>query len=248
MSRRYPHTATAALYPAATCPARAPGAVGVTVATGDGHMELAREAVARWTRYTGLPGMILQAAPGCGYWAKYDLAALLPGRQVCYFDADLWMCREPDMDALWPEDENWDVQAVQDCGINRPTDFPCIDCTTFELDRLRYFNTGWFTMDTRLPGARQWLDLARQLTLEVAGGLRRKPTDDTEQTILNIAAQQMPELRVQLLGSEWNFLKIGHVHGTVTLPRRVYNAHAAGYALPEKGPVLEAMCRTFEID
>lgn len=233
---------------AALCPKVSPGAgpIGVTIATADGHMELAAEAVKRWTKYTGLPGIIVQAGEG-GYWTKYDLADLFPNRKICYFDADLWMVRKPPLEDLWPAGGDWDVQAVQDCAIRRPTDFPCQDIDRFHLDREQYFNTGWFTMDTSRPGPKRWLDHARRLTLDVAAGLHRKPVDDTEQTLLNLAAQLLPEpeLRVQLVSSAWNWLRIGHYWGQTPLPRDVWNAHAAGYRLEDKREVLESMARVF---
>ena len=216
-----PSTAGAVDY----CPPRAATRIGVTIAT-PAYMAMAVEAVRRWKLYSGLEAIILTSEPGVCWWAKYDLASLLPGRQVCFFDADVHFVDHLPLDELWPD--GVDLTAIADPGVHDPLAFPAPDCVNFHLDPAKYFNGGLWACDFSNPLLQAWMHHARTITLGVKAGTFPRWYDFGEQTALNIAAK-MTGLRLGILDPGWAFFHWAWQKGVLTHPNRVLGVHAAGY-------------------
>lgn len=247
MSRRLGYSYTAqpeAIHATAVdfCPAAPPRRIGVTIATAE-YMTLAVEAVRRWKEYSGLEAIILTTDKGVCWWTKFDLAALLPGMQVCFFDADIHFVGRLPLDELWPE--GIDLTATLDPGVHDPLAFPSEDCKIFKIAPDRYFNGGLWACDFRNPAVQKWLEQARAITLEVKAGTAPRWYDFGEQTALNIAARSAG-LNVRMLDSGWAFFHWAWRKSITPHPDRVLGVHAAGYhGVHGKTEILSALVRAY---
>lgn len=207
------------------CPATPPRRIGVTIATPE-YMDMAVEAVRRWKQYSGLEAIILTSEKGVCWWTKYDLAAMLPGMQVCFFDADIYFVHPLPLDELWPDDCH--LTALQDPGVRDPLAFPSEDCKIFGIDPAAYFNGGFWACDFSQPAVQEWMNYARQITLAVKAGEHQRWYDFGEQTALNIAAMRTG-IKVRLIDDGWAFFHWAWRHGKLKHPDRILGIHAAGY-------------------
>ncbi len=207
------------------CPSSGPKRIGVTIATAD-YMPMACEAARRWKKYSGLECIILTSEPRECWWAKFNLASLFSGLQVCFFDADVYFVNKLPIDNLWSK--GIDISATHDPGVYDALAFPALDCITYKLNPAHYFNGGFWACDFSNPKIIQWLNIARDITRRVQEGSLPIWRDFGEQTALNVAAK-LTKLSLRILPDEWAFFHWAWRNRNVKHPNNILGIHAAGY-------------------
>ena len=221
------------------CEAKSP--LGVTIVS-PSYLEMAKEAVARFRRYTGLDVVSIQVDDTAGYGAKLCLDEYLPPRPIVFFDADLWLLRQYDFTAL-AQSENFCAVACP--GAWNPEAFPHTDSEREGWNKATYFNSGLFACDLAQPHIRQIFADARTRLTECRLGKVTEPVDTTDQYFLNWAVQRQLKT-LHLLPFELNFFKMavdwgGYPH----IPREIIGLHAAGVVVSSKLAKLQREAEVF---
>lgn len=161
---------------------------------------------------------------------KLELDRECGRKRVLFFDVDFWFQKPINV-------EQWDAGtwfAVHDSGVHNPGIFPRQDCDQYGMDRSRYWNSGFFVCNFGIQSHRQVFQRARILLGQSKTGKIPKPHDVTDQSLLNLAAQQIP-ISFCPLPERFNFyLKSFEWGQTDFIPRHIIGLHAAGEPLKTK--------------
>lgn len=203
--------------------------IAVTVVT-PSYKHLEKEAVKRFKRHSGLPVQVIRVKDAEGFTAKLELDRYCGKQRVVFFDVDFWLIRPVKF-------EKWDVPhwyAVHDSAVFNPHAFPSTDCGLYKLDKLRYFNSGFFICDLRNSMHRKVFQRARQIHTKVQRKKFPKPVDVTDQFYLNYAVQELG-ISLSLLPTKFNFYKWAVDAGQLQwIPRDIIGLHAAGEKIENK--------------
>lgn len=214
--------------------------IGCTVVT-PAYRSLEREAVHRFKKYTGLPVKVIRSKDKDGFAAKLTLDQNMPRCQVVFFDVDLWLLRDVHP-SLW-QTPHWG--GVHDSAVFNPHAFPHNDCIEYNMDKMRYINSGLMKFDLSNQLHRKVFADARRLAERVKRGNYRKPVDWTDQFYINMALQKN-NVAQSMWPTAYNFYVMAAAWGQLPfIPRTIYGFHAAGYKREEKLAHLEAGVRTF---
>ena len=212
--------------------------IAVTVVT-PSYRHLEKECVRRIKKFTGLPVKVIRCADKNGFMAKLNLDKHCGRRRILFVDVDFWWLRECNVRAWCPN--TW--MAVHDSAVFNPHAFPHTDCAKFGMDKMRYFNSGMFTVNFSLPDHRKVFQLARQLKQKK----RIKPVDKTDQFYLNLAAQRL-NVAMSLVPTKFNlYLKAAQWGQLQFIPRDIIGLHAAGEPLKRKMKALKEQAKVFEM-
>jgi hypothetical protein len=217
--------------------------IAVTVVT-PSYKHLEKEAVKRFKRHSGLPVQVIRVKDAEGFTAKLELDRYCGKQRVVFFDIDFFLLRPVKFD-------EWDVPhwyAVHDSAVFNPHAFPNTDCALYKLDKLRYFNSGFFICDLRNPLHRKVFQRARQIHAKVQRKKFPKPVDVTDQFYLNYAAQELG-VGLNLVPLKFNYYHKASAWGQVPyIPRDIIGLHAAGYKREDKLQALQVQEQVFKQD
>jgi len=214
--------------------------IAVTVVT-PSYRHLEKEAVRRVKKFTGLPVKVIRCADKDGFMKKLELDRECGRQRILFFDVDWYALRRFDPKS-WC-DKTW--LAVHDSATFNPHAFPNTDCGLFNMDKLRYFNSGFFVCNLAIKEHRQVFQVARRLRAKVLRKTMPMPVDVTDQFYLNKAAQDI-NVSTHLIPLKFNFYLMASVWGQVPyIPRDVIGLHAAGFKLEEKQRALELQSEVF---
>lgn len=211
--------------------------VGVTIVS-PSYRRLAREAIRRFERFTGMEVKVIECADKDGFKMKLELDKHCGRRSVVFFDADLWFLRpwEP-LPMLGTA--TW--MACHDSAVWNPGSFCYKDCHENGLDRFHYVNSGLFLCDLRRQEHRDVFKSAR-------ASFRSPKTvtaDTTDQFHLNRAILKHA-VPVAFLPPRFAFYSLAVVWGQYpAIPRELVGIHAAGVALKHKWDTLRAEASVF---
>ena len=216
--------------------------IAVTIATPD-YMHLASEQALSMSSHSGLMThliLIPEARFEEAVAVKLELQRTFRGNTVLFFDADWRAIRPVDVGMLEKLSGAGKFVACQDPGIFDPAAFPAPDCKVFGIERLKYFNSGFWVANFANERHVLAFEKARELYEESKRGRWKEIRDYGEQSYLN-AGVQMAGVEIELLPDRWNFFYHAFRWGAVAhIPRNIIGLHAAGSKLPEKMPVLNA--------
>lgn len=214
--------------------------IAVTVVT-PSYRHLEKEAVKRIKKFTGLPVKVIRCADKDGFFKKLELDRECGRQRILFFDVDFWMLRECNFETWCPN--TW--LAVNDSACFNPHAFPHTDCESFGMNKLQYFNSGFFLCNLALKEHRKVFQVARMLRSRVVRGSLKQPTDVTDQFYLNKAAQDA-NVSMHLVPLKFNFYLRSSQWGQVPyIPRDIIGLHAAGFPLAEKKRALEVQAEVF---
>jgi hypothetical protein len=217
--------------------------IAVTVVT-PSYKHLEKEAVKRFKKHSGLPVQVIRVKDTEGFTAKLELDRYCGKQRVVFFDVDFWLLRPVKFDA-------WDAPhwyATHDSAVFNPHAFPSTDCGLYKLDKLRYFNSGFFICDLRNPMHRKVFQRARQIHAKVQRKKFPKPVDVTDQFYLNYAVQELG-VGLNLVPLKFNYYHKASVWGQVPyIPRDIIGLHAAGYKREDKLQALQVQEQVFKQD
>ena len=212
-----------------------PDAVCVTICSPK-YRHLLPEALTAFKKHLGLPVIMLESEDADGYARKMQLDLLIGPRKVAFCDLDWWPIRE--VPKVW-ESGQW--CAVRDHGYKHPASFASHDIEAHKLDRLSYFNSGFFCCDLANPQHAAVFKTARAIWRDVKERKRPPVGDFGDQFYLNAAVQELG-VPAQMLPLGFNFVR-GYVeHGMFPyVPRGLYAVHAAGVPVADKLAHLQMM-------
>lgn len=214
--------------------------IAVTVVT-PSYRHLEKEAVRRVKKFTGLPVKVIRCKDKDGFMKKLELDRECGRQRIMFFDVDWYALRAFDP-KTWC-DKTW--LAVGDSAVFNPHAFPNTDCGLFGLQKLQYFNSGFFICNLALKEHRQVFQRARQIRSRVVRKSMHKPVDVTDQFYLNKAVQDIG-VAMNLVPLKFNFyLKASHWGQVPYIPRDIIGLHAAGYKVEEKQRALQVQAEVF---
>jgi len=214
--------------------------IAVTVVT-PSYRHLEKEAVRRIKKFTGLPVKVIRCKDADGFMKKLELDRECGKQRIMFFDVDYWLLREVNFDEWCPN--TW--LAVHDSAVFNPWAFPHTDCEAFGLQKLQYFNSGFFVCNLSLKEHRKVFQVARSIQRKIKSGALKKPTDVTDQFALNKAVQDT-RIAIHLVPLKFNFYLRASQWGQVPyIPRDIIGLHAAGFPLKEKQRALEIQSEVF---
>lgn len=214
--------------------------VGVTVVSSR-YAHMAREAVERFQKMTGLHVVVLHSVAEPAFSAKLNLDLLLAPRRVVFFDVDYWMLRPFDFSTL-PADR---FSAVPDPGVGSANQFPAKDCARQGWAPETYFNSGLFVCNLAQPEIRQVFSDARARLTGCHTVAFESPADWTDQFFFNWAVQQQPGL-FNPLPIALNFYKVAADGGNLAhIPAQIIGLHAAGVSVERKLEALRQQAAVF---
>lgn len=214
--------------------------IAVTVVT-PSYRHLEKEAVRRVKKFTGLPVKVIRCKDKDGFMKKLELDRECGRQRIMFFDVDWYALRAFDP-KTWC-DKTW--LAVSDSAVFNPHAFPNTDCGLFGMDKLKYFNSGFFVCNLALKEHRQMFQMARQIRSRVVRKSMRMPVDVTDQFYLNMAAQRC-RINFSPLPTKFNLYLLAAAWGQLQfIPRDIIAIHAAGVPLEGKAAALKEQCSVF---
>jgi hypothetical protein len=203
--------------------------IAVTVATPD-YADMAHENAMWFKRNSGIDTMVVHVSASTlreGFETKLSLDKLTAGK-IVFFDSDYRLIKDV---RGWIQ--GWDI-GNKIIGVHEPSAskgddkfFSFLDPRTLGIPIKTHINTGFFACDTSKPIIKRVFSDARQIFHEKTNGLWNKITDQTDQTILNLAIHRNGA-RVKLADSAWNWFYYAFREGWCDFPREVIGLHAAG--------------------
>ena len=116
------------------------------------------------------------------------------------------------------------------------------------MDKLKYFNSGFFICNLALKEHRQVFQVARRLRAKVVRKTMPKPVDWTDQIYFNLAAQQL-NINLSLVPTKFNAYILAAAWGQLPfIPRDIVGIHAAGVPLKDKERALKLQSEVFGYD
>lgn len=214
--------------------------IAVTVVT-PSYRHLEKDAVKRFKKHSGLPVKVVRCADKDGFMTKLELDRFCGRNRIVFFDVDYWLLRRVSF-------EKWDAStwfAVHDSAVFNPHAFPHTDCEQFGMDKMRYFNSGFFVCNLALQSHRNVFQTARRLQSRVSRGSLAVPTDKTDQFFFNKAAQDIC-VPLHLVPLKFNYYHKAAQWGQLPcIPRDIYGLHAAGEPAQNKLAALQAQEKVF---
>lgn len=212
----------------------------ITVVT-PSYRHLEKDAVRLFKKHSGLPVKVIRAKDKDGFMAKLDLDKHLHGQKIVFFDVDFWLIRKVNFEA-------WDFRywcAVHDSAVFNPHAFPNTDCGLFKMDKLRYFNSGFFTCDLSRKDHRAVFQKARKIAAAVQSKRMPRPVDVTDQFYINKAIQDL-NVGINLLPLKFNYYHLASAWGQIPyIPRDIIGLHAAGEKRENKLHALQIQSEVF---
>lgn len=216
--------------------------LAVTVVTPT-YRHLEKEAVKRFRKNSGLPVKVIRCKDDEGFMTKLELDRLCGKKRIVFFDVDYWLLRPVDFSQWHPN--NW--YAVHDSAVFNHYAFPHTDCEKFTMDKMLYFNSGFFSCNLALEEHRAVFKRARKIAALVRRGNLEKPTDVTDQFYLNAACQKL--VYPSFLPLKFNYYHRAAQWGQIPyIPRDVIGLHAAGEPLESKLQALQVQSQVFGAD
>lgn len=217
--------------------------IAVTVVT-PSYRHLEKEAVKRIKKFTGLKVQVIRCSDKDGFMKKLELDLECPRDRIVFTDIDFWFLREVHFESWCPN--TW--LAVMDSAVFNPWAFPHSDCEAFGMQKIQYFNSGFFVCNLALKEHRKVFQVARRIQKKIRNGTMKKPVDVTDQFALNKAAQDT-NVPMSLVPLKFNYYHRASQWGQVPyIPRDVIGLHAAGFKLEEKKRALEVQAEVFTSD
>lgn len=217
--------------------------IAVTVVT-PSYRHLEKESVRRVKKFTGLPVKVIRCKDKDGFFKKLELDKECGRQRIMFFDVDWYALRAFDPKS-WC-DRSW--LAVNDSAVWNPHAFPNTDCGLFKMDKLKYFNSGFFICNLALKEHRQVFQVARRLRAKVVRKTMPKPVDWTDQIYFNLAAQQL-NINLSLVPTKFNAYILAAAWGQLPfIPRDIVGIHAAGVPLKDKERALKLQSEVFGYD
>ena len=214
--------------------------IAVTVVT-PSYRHLEKEAVRRVKKFTGLPVKVIRCKDKDGFMKKLELDKECGKQRIMFFDVDWWPLRRVDF-AKW-DDRPW--YSLNDSAVHNPHAFPHTDCGSHNLDKRRYFNSGFFVCDLSNKNHHSVFVEARKLRKAALAKKLAMPVDTTDQFWLNMAVQKLNVMQ-EMLPLAFNYYHRAAQWSQIPfIPREIIGAHAAGEILSNKLPVLAALDRLF---
>lgn len=208
------------------------------------YAKVGREAVRRFKKYTGITPEVIKAKDGWdAFQKKLSLDLLLPRGPVWFFDSDLWLLDDLDLDGIC---NGPCLFAAFDPAALNPAAFPHTDCQNFGMPKTEYWNSGHFGFNTLNQKHRLMFQMARRLKKRVDGGNFQSPTDKTDQFFLNYCRIKAG-VPLSLMPSSWNTYLLSAFWGQQPwIPRCIIGLHGAGIVADEKYEKLMAQASVFE--
>jgi len=214
--------------------------IAVTVVT-PSYRHLEKEAVKRIKKFTGLEVKVIRCANKDGFFKKLELDRECGKQRILFFDVDYWLLRPVNFEEWCPR--TW--LAVHDSAAFNHWAFPHTDCEAFGLQKLQYFNSGFFVCNLALKEHRKVFQVARRIRKKVLSGSLKKPTDLTDQFYLNKSAQDT-QVSMHLVPLKFNYYHMASKWGQIPyIPRDIIGLHAAGEKLENKAHALKVQGEVF---
>lgn len=216
--------------------------IAITVATPD-YADMANENAKWMRRNSGLETIVVQVGDKSrreGFETKLSLENIYKGK-IVFFDADYRLVADVrgQLQSLNPRNS---FLAVHEPSASKGNDyfFSYKDTRELGLPIKKHVNTGFFVCDTSRAPIQRMFARARQVFAEKTNGLWGNITDQTDQTIINLAIHDQ-RIRVGLMPGQWNWFYYAFREGWCDFPRQVIGLHAAGvYGPAAKRDHLEA--------
>lgn len=202
------------------------------------YRSLAREAMRRVKKFTGLEVQELRCGDKEGFEMKLHLDRVCRNKQVLIIDADLWILRPWNLSQLMGSPS---LVCCHDSAVWNPHSFCWKDCHDNGLDKFSYFNSGMMIWDFQRKEHCEVFKMARASWRSS----KIKREDKSDQFHLNRAVMNL-RIPITFLHERHNCYTLASVWGqTSSIPREIIGLHAAGVPLKMKHDVLRAESSVF---
>jgi hypothetical protein len=207
------------------------------------YRKVAKEAIKRFKKFTGLVPIVIQAKDGDdAFFKKIRLDQLLPKKPTVFFDSDYWLLSHLDLSEMVGDC----FYGVHDSAVFNPKAFPHTDCESFGMPKLDYINTGFFMCDLSNARHRGVFKSARKIKARVDSGKMDNPTDTTDQFYINMGRMQSG-VGLSLLPNALNYYHYASVWGQQAwIPRNIIGLHGAGIPAEYKYETLVHQAKVFD--